>query len=372
MHTCALRTDGTVACFGRNESGQLGIMDNLGTYFSNPQPSVVPGLANVTEIATGSAYTCALKTNHTVACFGNNLFGQLGIEDSAGQLENQIPTTVPGLTGVAAITAGDEHTCALKLDGTVACFGNNAFGQLGTTTNNGTNEPNPIPTTVPGLTDVSAIVAGGTHTCALTSTGNVTCFGSNWFGQLGNTTGNETDEAVPTPTPVVGLSNVTALTAGRQHTCALKADRTVACFGYNGFGQLGTATNNLTANPNPVPTTVAGLTNVTSITARYRHTCAGRADGTVACFGWNRYGEIGLLPNFGTIANPVPTTVAGLDSVKSLTSGDLHTCALRADRSVVCFGFNAYGQLGNDTNDETDNPNPQPLPVVFPSRRTSA
>ena len=359
QHTCAL-TGGEVSCWGNNSLGQLGNTTNNGTNTPNPTPTPVAGLTGVTAIAAGDFHTCAVAAG-TVSCWGNNSLGQLGNTTNNGtNTANPTPTPVAGLTGVTAIAAGYIHTCAVAA-GTVSCWGNNYHGQLGSTTNNSTNTPNPTPTQVLGLTGVTAITAGYLHTCAVAA-GTVSCWGINKYGQLGSTTNSGNGNPNPTPTPVLGLTGVTAITAGDLHTCAVAAG-TVSCWGTNFDGQLGNTTNNGISTPNPNPTPVAGLTGVTNVAAGSAHTCAVAA-GTVSCWGSNKLGQLGNTTNNGTnTPNPTPTQVLGLTGVTAITAGDLHTCAVAAT-TMSCWGRNFDGQLGNTTNNGTNTANPTPTPLA--------
>jgi alpha-tubulin suppressor-like RCC1 family protein/lysophospholipase L1-like esterase len=356
-----LRSDGTVWAFGYNRYGELGTTTNNGTSNPNPTPTQVPGLTNVTAIAAGNYHSLVLRSDGTVWAFGNNPFGELGTTTNNGT-SNPNPTPVPGLTNVTAIAAGYYHSLVLRSDGTVWAFGNNEVGQLGTTTNNGTSNPNPTPTQVPGLTNVTAIAASYYNSLVLRSDGTVWAFGNNEVGQLGTTTNNGTRNPNPTPTQVPGLTNVTAIAAGYDHSLVLRSDGTVWAFGYNRYGELGTTTNNGTSNPNPTPTQVPGLTNVTAIAAGYYHSLVLRSDGTVSAFGYNYYGELGTTTNNDN-TNPNPTPVPGLTNVTAIAAGSYHTLALRFDGTVAAFGYNYFGQLGTTTNNGTISPNPAPTQV---------
>ncbi len=252
------------------------------------------------------------------------------------------PSAEPALAAdVNSVDVGLLHTCALTTTGDVRCWGTNRYGQLG----EGTTTDRTTPVDVLGLDDdVSDIAAGGQHTCALTTGGALKCWGWNRYGQLGNgaTTGLAPN---PAPVDVVGLeSGVAALVAGGVHSCALTAAGGVKCWGWNQFGQLGNG--QVCGFVCPAPVDVPGLTNgVTAIAAGTVHTCAVTTDAGVKCWGENGSGQLG---DGTTTDSTIPVDVVALGAnVAALSAGGSHTCVLTTAGGVQCWGDNGSGQLGD-------------------------
>ncbi len=335
-HTVALKANGTVLAWGYNVYGQLG--DGTATQRLSPVP--VPGLTGVVAVATGSFHSVALKADGTVLAWGNNGSGEIGDGTNA---QRWSPVVVPGLTGVVAIATGGRHTVALKSDGTVLAWGYNGSGQLGDGT---TTWQRSSPVAVIGLTGVVAITAGYDHTLALKADGTLMAWGSNSYGQLGD--GTTTQRSSPTPVP--GLAGVVAVVAGggqpwrESHTVALLSDGTLRAWGVNNYGQVGDGTS--TQRLNPVP--VLGLSKLLMVAAGEYHTLALKADGTLAAWGYNSSGQLGN--GTSTWANPVPVKVLGLTGVISASAGYGHSVALKVDGTVMAWGNNDSGQLGDGSN----------------------
>jgi alpha-tubulin suppressor-like RCC1 family protein len=330
-HACALTDAGSVMCWGANRSGQLG----NGTWVERHVPGVVRGLASGVAVSAANASSCALTSNGAAKCWGNNAAGQLG--DGTTVMRKQ-PVEVSGLSGLAAISAGDMSTCALTNAGGVKCWGYNCCGQLG----DGTSIDRHTPVDVIGLTtDVIAIAANGGYTCALTSAGGVKCWGNNSNGQLGDGT---TDEH-RTPVDVTGLtSGVAAITVGGLHTCALTSAGGVKCWGYNFAGQLGDGSR----TDRHTPVDVLGLASgVVAISAGFGQTCALTSIGGVKCWGYNAFGQLG---DGSTDEHHTPVDVSRLgDGVAALAANGQYTCALMRTGEIKCWGGNGNGQLGDGT-----------------------
>ena len=238
------------------------------------------------------------------------------------------------LTDVSKVAIGGTHTCALMNDQSVQCWGNNSEGFLG----NGTKVDSGFPVPVTGLSDVTAISAGALHTCALLGDGGVRCWGYNHEGSLGDPSVTYT---ATTPVAVVGLGKATSISAGYVQTCALVTDGRVSCWGRP-------YANNAAI--------VLGVIGATAIAAGGRHSCALLANGTVACWGENVNGQLGNGSN--AYSSDAPVLVSGLVDAITIVAGDFYACALKRAGSVVCWGQNISGELGNGTTNDSNVPVP--------------
>jgi alpha-tubulin suppressor-like RCC1 family protein len=334
-YTCITLPDGTGQCTGRNQFGQHG----NGTINDSTVLDPVSGLTAASHVSAGDEFACALITDGRVKCWGLGESGQRG--DRSFSTFGLTPNDVIGLTGATALGTGYGHACALRGDGTMRCWGENREGQLGngTTATPGTAEP----VVVSGVTGAIAIATGAYHTCVLLSGGTVKCWGRNHQGQLGDGTLNSSSTPVQVQTGAGPLTGVTAITAGGAHTCALLADSTVRCWGDNMEGQLGDGTT----LGKPTGITVTGLTGAVDISAGWQHSCAVLQDGTARCWGANAFGQLGD----GTTTRALtPVQVTGITGATGITAGWWHhSCAVLGDGTAKCWGANEWGQLGNGT-----------------------
>jgi len=329
--SCARTAAGAAWCWGDNFYGQLGD----GTTLARTAPVAVSGLGTgVVALGVQQNHTCAIATGGALWCWGANAYGQLG---DGTTTTRHTPVAVGGLgSGVTAMAGGSYHTCAITSAGALLCWGANSYGQLG----DGTTTTRSAPTTVSGLgSGVAGVTAGSHHTCAVTTAGAVLCWGSNYSGQLGD--GTTTDRHAPTAVSSLG-SGVVAIAASTSHTCAVTDAGALSCWGWNAFGQVGDGTN----TNKLVPTPVSGLgSGAASVASGWAHTCARTTAGALLCWGRNDSGQLG---DGTTIDRPTPTAVSGFGSgVASIAAGDYHACAVTTAGAAYCWGRNLSGQVGD-------------------------
>jgi alpha-tubulin suppressor-like RCC1 family protein len=309
----------------------------IGSTADSATPVQIPGMSAV-EVSAGDAFTAMLKADGTIWTCGKNTYGQLG---TGNTFQKNSPVMVSGLSEIIAMDAGSQHTVAVKSDGTVWSWGYGLYGQMGNTT---TNKYNLVPVQASGLTGVSAVAAGYNHTVALKSDGTVWAWGQNGEGQLGNGT---TSKAL-TPVQVPGLSDVIQIAAGSSHTMALKSDGTVWTWGNGASGRLGTG--GTVSKLSPVQAVIS--VSINQIAANGSHSLAIASDGTVWSWGHNSYGQLGD----GSFSHGLTPGAINLGSAISIGAGEVHSIALKADGTVWTFGRNVDSQLGNGTTTNSATP----------------
>jgi len=325
---CAVQTDSTVACWGSNGYGQLGV-DHRPYSLVGKRSTGLSGARAVTE---GWEHTCVLLDDGSATCFGRNDAGDLG-PGAASPIAWTPSSPFRGPAAFLALSAGWQHTCGLLANHTVVCFGRNNFGQLGDTTTRSSSAPRPVR----GLAHVASISAGANFTCAVLSTHRVACWGQNASGQLGLP---NTVRFVAHPVTIPGISNARSVSAGFAHVCVVLSTRRVACWGSDVKHQAGIP------GPvawTPVPHLVAGVTTATAVASGYDHTCALLATRKVVCWGWDMQGQLGNARTGRTFSAQV---VVGLSGATSITSGFQFSCAALAGALVKCWGTGGTGQLG--------------------------
>lgn len=326
LHSCALRSDATVSCWGFNGFGQL-----MNSPFQDSDVAVTSqGIPAVTALAASVYHNCGVFVGGAGRCWAPLGVGMTG-----------------GATSPGAISTGNAHSCMILAGGGVRCQGDNSRGQLG----DGSTTFSETGVDVVGPLDATALSAGFDFSCALLGDGTIRCWGANDAGQLGN--GSTADS--PVPVSVSGIEDAVAVSAGRSSACAVLGDGSVRCWGANDAGQLGDGSTTGAS----APVTVSGLTGATAVGVGAQHTCAVVTDGDVRCWGANARGQLG---SGTTDPSTTPVAVVGLTGATAVAAGARHTCAIVAGEEVRCWGDDSRGQLGNAATVNT--PVTSPVTVV--------
>jgi len=355
-HSLALCSDGTIAAWGANVFGELGVSPG----------SSVPGLVNQSGVLAGKTVVAVSASNYnslalcsdgTMAEWGLNDYGQLGIENRSSYPVLVTQSWVLSGKTVVACAAGGRHSLALCSDGTIAAWGSNEYGQLG-------KDADTVLVAQSGVLSgktVLAVSAGGYHSLALCSDGTIAAWGQNGSGQLGNN--STTSSSVPvlvTQSGVLSGKTVVAVSAGNSHSLALCSDGTIAAWGWNGNGTLGN--NSTTSSSVPVLVNQSGVLSgktVVAVSASGGYSLALCSDGTMAAWGNNWYGQLG---NGSTTDSKIPVLVnqtgvlSGKTVVAVSASGDYHSLALCSDGTIAAWGYNYFGQLGNNSTTNSSAP----------------
>jgi alpha-tubulin suppressor-like RCC1 family protein len=361
-HSCGIDLEGAAWCWGENRFGQLG----TGDLEDRLVPTRVGSESDWQSISVGETNTCGIRVDSSLWCWGEDLDGR-GNHDL-------LPAQLPG--SFTQVSVGDDSYCALPSDGKVACrgrgyqltdegshiaavqvvannnavcvidaasqltcWGNNINGQLGDPSNLAFI-PVEMAITVPG--PWKSVAMGDSHACAIDTVGALSCWGVCLSGQAGRD--SDTSPCAPQR---VGTDTYLSVDAGHVHTCAVRSDGVMVCFGENQVGELGANSGRDTFMPTPI-TTVAGWT---AVSAGEQFTCGLRADHEAWCWGTNRHGELG--DGGGGIAfDPV-----AIDGAWSSVQVGFHTsCGIQADGSLWCWGSNAFGQVGDGSEFERRQP----------------
>lgn len=310
---------------------------------AKPRPrEPAPSVDAFVEVTAGDQHTCARRRSGTVACWGRNTYGQLG---NGSREDSTAMVAVTGLSDAVELAAGTDFTCARRKSGAVACWGNDQDGQLGDGLGAKVGVWSTRPSAVAGLSDATAIAAGDYFACALRRAGNVVCWGEGADGQVG--AGGA--RAFPRPQAIAGVSEVVSLGAGGRHVCVAEHSGRVLCWGRNTEGQLGDGGNASRYAARPVQ----GLADAQAVVGGGRHTCASRRGGGLSCWGDGAQGQLGLPGHVDR--QRTPKALSGLSGVRRMVAGDQHTCALVSAGDVRCWGDNADAQIDASRR-------PQPVP----------
>jgi alpha-tubulin suppressor-like RCC1 family protein len=356
---CGLRAAGKLFCWGSNSRSALG----LGYSSDRNEPTLVDDTTTWERVEVQLDDGCAIRKNGALFCWGRNVSGQLG---DGSQVTRTAPVSIGAGKAWKRVAVGRTHSCGIALENGVEglyCWGQDVNGEQG---NGAGATPSLLPAPVvapPGAPSPwTEVAAGLNHSCALRKDGTLWCWGRNALGQLGDTT--LTARSEPKQVLPAGASNWVDVATSGEHTCALRASGTLWCWGRNDVGQLGLGDGN---SPVSTPTQV-GNAFYEAIDAGANHTCAVATNGTLWCWGRNASGELGLGNSVGPVL--VPTQVgAESDWVRPVLGQGTSTCALKGNGDLYCWGTGSYGQLGLGSTSSFNTP--QKVPSVLAWTRAS-
>jgi len=348
---CAITPSAEVACWGQSALGT----SVLKQYF----PVLVPGLEGIVGLRSARDTACALSEAGTLVCWGEGSYGQLGNDRSGDRYTENSPVAVVGIDQVVDFAVSGA-ACAVREDGSVWCWGDNASGQLAfksdacgpyaiqmdeiTYVDRNCEES---PRQVPGIETAVQVSVGTEHECALLADESVVCWGAyDTWGELGR--GHIGEGTPELPTPVVGLGSVRKVAAGHYFTCALSTAGEVSCWGSNDQGALGRGLTWLELSSDPVPAPVVGLPRVADLDVNYASACAVTEEGEVYCWGQTDY----LLhdadkPDPTSSVELAPVAIPYVSDVVQVSTQGWVACARQTSNELVCWGLSATGATGN-------------------------
>jgi len=303
------------------------------------------------QVCTGEHFSCALLNTGSVNCWGDNSYGQIGDGQVCGSNNCYTPAEVSGISTAGQLECSNQQSaCVVLSDDTAMCWGRNNEGQLG----DGSTTTGYVPVPVTGLGNVDEIECGSYHCCALLNDGAVKCWGRNNEGQLGDNRVCGTGRCT-TPVDVSGIDGITYtaidIGMGSYHSCAVLDTGSIKCWGRNNYGQLGDGST----TDKYIPTDVLGISNAVKVDAGNSDpswewdgfTCAVLSDGTAKCWGEN---DLGYLGDGTTVQRNSPVVASGISNAVDVYLGVQVACFSFTDSTIRCIGDNSNGQLGDGTN----------------------
>lgn len=367
-HACVTFHTGQIKCWGNHEAGRLGypgLGEDLGNDEVPADFDFVDVGAAVQSLALGSNFSCAYLEGDEVVCWGSGAHGRLGQGDTVSLGIFEAPSAIPAISlggTPIQVAAGAEHACAVLADGTMRCWGNNEFGQVGQVGVDMVGDDE-LPSDLPPIdvgTNVLRVAAGARHTCAVLGGGDVRCWGNNDAGQLGvpGLTDNIGDDEAPSVNPIVQLDGeVVNISARFDHTCVSFVTGNVQCWGAGGSGRLGYGDEEPLGDDEEVNTQMSfdlGF-NASHLATGAEHTCVRLISTGIFCWGEGDNGRLGL-GNTDDVLTPVPgqVDVSKAQGPGDVATGAMFTCTRTQGSEVKCWGRNNRGQIGQGLAFPTD------------------
>ncbi len=331
-HTCTITQQGQLLCWGYNQNGQLGD----GTRSRRNTPRIIGNDTHWRFVSAGSIHTCALKDDDSLWCWGDNRYGQLGVGENEAQL---IPKQVLDPNHWHAVSVGKNHTCAIKADDSLWCWGRNNYGQIGANVDSLHENLYFTPNPVLPKDSWQEVSSGSFHSCGIQTDGSLWCWGNNESGQIGD----GTNENRNLPAKIMPGSKWKKVSAGSDHSCGIQADGSLWCWGNNRFATLGDGT----LTDREAPTLIDKNNEWVTISAGNYVTCGITKEGKLWCWGYGHWGLFSPRQSYATHPKEVIPPKKNLGTWLNVALKKDHICAISSKNHLFCWGLNSSGQIGN-------------------------
>jgi alpha-tubulin suppressor-like RCC1 family protein len=342
-HTCKVH-DGRLFCWGDNAEGQLGTGDTA----MRDVPTRVGSFNDWLAVATSETHTCAIRAPGALYCFGDNASGQLATGDTRPRFE---PTAIDTPWPLRAISCGGTSCCAIGADARLACWGDNLEGKLGQDDPFGSADATELREVQAG-TRFASVGVGQGHVCAILESGELRCWGRNVMGELG--LGSVDPGQLRAPQRVGDASDWRSIGGSQHHTCGVRADGSLWCWGHNMFHELSAPELETTF---PAPRRVGADVDWHEVAVGWFHSCARKRDGRMFCWGRAIEGQLGVES-----IDPLlePNLITAPARFTRIALGHFHSCGVDELGALYCWGMNDDGQLGVGDLERRHVPSPLP------------
>jgi alpha-tubulin suppressor-like RCC1 family protein len=337
-HTCGIRHGGKLYCWGSDSQGEVG--DGPADLAVSPRR--IGTFEDWANVSTGLAHTCGVRTNGKLYCWGANWNGQLG---NGSTNPSDVPLRIGTSEDWANVSTGQGHTCGVRTTGELYCWGSDNHGQVG---DGGGFDPNSItsPKRIGTFEDWANVSAGAAYTCGVRKNGKLYCWGYDDRGQVGD---GDATPAADAPRRIGAGEDWARVSTGRSHSCGVRKDGRLYCWGWDEFGQVGDGGSDTTAIK--TPRRIGSHEDWATVDAADGHTCGVRTNGNLYCWGSNGAYKLG---NGSGGDEDTPKRVGDFADWTTASAGGSYSCGIRHGGKLYCWGSDGNYQLGNGDDRQTE------------------